>query len=268
MNNKVNENGSHLIAIPLLLVVIAIIGFAGWYVWDKNHESKNTQELSSTTQQAASTVTTKLPSISSDIPVATPTQSTKTSAEELTANWDTYTNTHFGYSVKYPQDWMIISDSELSVCFQDKVRAQAEPLINMPGVTPSRNLINSDLCISEAENYSSYLERIPKAITPTISLDLDLTGTDIQGFASTYYCWLAKYPQAPVNMGNEVINSQVGKIYVSSCRLDWPEYTTYYAKGFYVSGDNLLYRFSLKDNATEQEKNIYRLALSTFSKNN
>jgi hypothetical protein len=262
MKKHINEDGFHLIMIPLLIVVVAIIGFAGWYVWNRNHKSTNNQVSTSSIQQAASTVTTELPSISSNLPSATPTQSTQTSAEDLTANWETYTNSQFGYTIKYPNDWMSISDG----CFENKESAQSKPIINMPGVKPGRDTTGADLCIFEPTNYSSYLMGITKQIT--INIALDLTGIDIQDFASTYYCWLDKYPQAPVNMGNEVINSQTGKIYVSSCRLDGNDYTTYYSRGFYVSNEDTLYMFNLKDNPTSEEKNIYRIVLSTFNLNN
>jgi hypothetical protein len=35
---KMNENGFHIWIIALIIVVVAALGFGGWYVWDKNKD--------------------------------------------------------------------------------------------------------------------------------------------------------------------------------------------------------------------------------------
>jgi hypothetical protein len=46
--NKTNQHGFHIWLITLIVVVLAGLGFAGWYVWDKN-QNQTTDEQTSTT---------------------------------------------------------------------------------------------------------------------------------------------------------------------------------------------------------------------------
>jgi hypothetical protein len=39
MKKNLNERGFHLVMIPLLVVIVGIIGFAGWYVWNANKKT-------------------------------------------------------------------------------------------------------------------------------------------------------------------------------------------------------------------------------------
>ena len=58
MTNKLNAKGFQLWLIPLIVVVIAGLGFAGWYIWDKNQKQ--------TAEEQASSATTSSPSSDED----------------------------------------------------------------------------------------------------------------------------------------------------------------------------------------------------------
>jgi hypothetical protein len=70
MKKLSNQKGFHLIIIPLIVVILAIIGFTGWYVYKTNSNTNNT--YSSTSSQIVSTPT---PSICKSSPTPTPTAS-------------------------------------------------------------------------------------------------------------------------------------------------------------------------------------------------
>ena len=58
---RLNEQGFHLWLIPLILIIVIVLGFAGWYVWDKNKDDNNTAETTQddavTSSQTATTPT-------------------------------------------------------------------------------------------------------------------------------------------------------------------------------------------------------------------
>lgn len=45
---RLNQKGFHLLYIVLIVIVIAGLGFAGWYVWDKNQNQTAEEQTSST----------------------------------------------------------------------------------------------------------------------------------------------------------------------------------------------------------------------------
>ncbi|MCL5794834.1 MAG: hypothetical protein M1338_00530 [Patescibacteria group bacterium] len=76
------QNGMGAIAVILVVIIALLLGALGGYYYFKNKDGKSTN----------STVTT------------TPTTTSSTSSSE-TASWKTYTNSTYGYAIKYPSDW-------------------------------------------------------------------------------------------------------------------------------------------------------------------
>lgn len=74
------QNGLSAIWVILFVVLALILGAIGGYYYSKNKEGKTT----------TSTVT--------------PTSTSTTTSDE-TASWKTYTNSKYGYSIKYPTNW-------------------------------------------------------------------------------------------------------------------------------------------------------------------
>jgi cytoskeletal protein RodZ len=93
-----NQQGFHLIIIPLIVVIVGIIGFAGWYVYDAN---KNTNEA--TDNSANATNPTPVPTSSS-----TPT-ATITPIPSATADWQdmtgVYGDQNYNFTYKVPSSW-------------------------------------------------------------------------------------------------------------------------------------------------------------------
>lgn len=91
---KRNENGFSLIESLLVLIIIGLIAFVGWYVWQSKHK---TDKLLTT------------PSSSVTAPVKK--SKTKSSAADKYAGWKTYTLKYEKASIKYPADWTISEQS-------------------------------------------------------------------------------------------------------------------------------------------------------------
>lgn len=58
MKKQLNNSGFHLVMIPFLIIVVGIIGFAGWYVYQSQHKTNNTlgEIAQSQLDKAATTV--------------------------------------------------------------------------------------------------------------------------------------------------------------------------------------------------------------------
>jgi hypothetical protein len=61
---RLNQKGFSPLHIVLLVVVIAIIGFAGWYVWDANQKTSDTEEVTPTPTPTLSVSITPTPTTS------------------------------------------------------------------------------------------------------------------------------------------------------------------------------------------------------------
>lgn len=74
-----NQKGFGHVGVIVLIILVAAVAFAGWWVW-RNHKDDN--PTSSTTSQAASTVQSSTPALAK-----------------------TYTNKDGQFNLKYPADW-------------------------------------------------------------------------------------------------------------------------------------------------------------------
>jgi len=96
-----DEAGFSPVELVLVLVIVALIGFVGWYV---QHSKQNTD---------------KSPSAANNSSQATSKQTKKTTTNAVTpadptANWTAYTDTSgSGLSVKYPTDWQVQTESKV-----------------------------------------------------------------------------------------------------------------------------------------------------------
>jgi hypothetical protein len=52
--NKTNQQGFHIVMIPLIVIILGIIGFTGWYVWDKNQNQTTISNPESSNNNNAS----------------------------------------------------------------------------------------------------------------------------------------------------------------------------------------------------------------------
>ncbi|OGL30444.1 hypothetical protein A3F37_01035 [Candidatus Saccharibacteria bacterium RIFCSPHIGHO2_12_FULL_41_12] len=94
---KKNENGFSFIGFLLILIIIAILGFVGWYVYKANNDAKNAQK--NTSQEAEN------PSKSI--------KSKKSAPIDPTKDWTAYSDAKGQFSLKYPVKWVKAERPEL-----------------------------------------------------------------------------------------------------------------------------------------------------------
>ena len=96
-----SEGGFGVVAVLMVVVIVFVLGAAGWFVYRHEHKSAvRTVSTSSTTKSAANSTTTK----------STTTKSTTTkSTSDPYAGWKTYTSSIGGLSFEYPSTWSVNS---------------------------------------------------------------------------------------------------------------------------------------------------------------
>jgi uncharacterized protein YxeA len=103
-----NEAGFSPVEVVLVLVIVALIGVAGWFVYNHNKKPATNSVATTTTSKPATTETNRT-----------------TQAPDPTANWAAYSdNSGSGLSVKYPTDWQVQTESKVwAWYFQKKADA-------------------------------------------------------------------------------------------------------------------------------------------------
>jgi hypothetical protein len=104
LNEKPKFNWQRLlITVGIVIVTAGAIGGTTWYVMNqqaKNDKANTDKQVSDLQKQVADLQKTQTST-------TTTTPSTTTTATDPTAGWKTYTNTKYGYTLKYPSDWSI-----------------------------------------------------------------------------------------------------------------------------------------------------------------
>jgi Flp pilus assembly protein TadG len=109
---KKNENGFSLVEILLMLVVLGMVSFAGYFVWHTHH--KNTTSTAGLGRQTNSSAAKSTDKTAPATPVDTslPKPEVGTIAAGPGADWNTYTNTTDGFSLQIPKQFL----SSYGVC--------------------------------------------------------------------------------------------------------------------------------------------------------
>ncbi|HUD07029.1 MAG TPA: hypothetical protein VMR34_04020 [Candidatus Saccharimonadales bacterium] len=89
-----NSNGFTVVEGLLIVLVIALIGFGGYYVWHTQHKTSPAKTTTSTSTKSTSPSSTKT-----------------TTAPNPYAGWKTYTLGQFSF--KYPTDWSVTDNSNM-----------------------------------------------------------------------------------------------------------------------------------------------------------
>lgn len=82
-----DEKGFSAVELVLVLVIVALIGVIGWFVYKNHNKTTNNSSVSSTSNSSAST------------------QPKTTSAPDPYTGWQTYSSSSLGVSFKYPANW-------------------------------------------------------------------------------------------------------------------------------------------------------------------
>jgi type II secretory pathway pseudopilin PulG len=93
---KKNQKGYGIVELLLVIVLVGIFAFAGWYILDSN----KTADTSLSSAEAVSSSTAK-------------NSKALASAKDSTADWITYSSQDGQYMVKYPKSWATATHPEL-----------------------------------------------------------------------------------------------------------------------------------------------------------
>lgn len=118
-----NQNPEHApFWMWMVLLAVILIG-VGFFAWINSSQSK--------TETAVPVAETSTPATAVVTPATTPTTVS-------TADWKTYTNTTYSYSIKYPSDWYLYDSNNKDVRVQPK-QAYSGPVANEPIPGPDSN---------------------------------------------------------------------------------------------------------------------------------
>ncbi len=89
---KISKNGAgfSIIEILLIVIVVGLLGFIGWYVYSQNNKANNSLKNTDSASK-----TKPIPQQNSEAQTAKPIDETQ--------NWKSYTR--YGITLKYPTDW-------------------------------------------------------------------------------------------------------------------------------------------------------------------
>ncbi|PJE65369.1 hypothetical protein COU91_02015 [Candidatus Saccharibacteria bacterium CG10_big_fil_rev_8_21_14_0_10_47_8] len=93
------QQGFTLVEGLLILVIVGVLGFVGWYVW---HAKNNTEKTLQDTVQSQGTVSKIAKKPSSTLQKTDP-----------TADWTAYSDKAGNFSLKYPKSWVTATNPEL-----------------------------------------------------------------------------------------------------------------------------------------------------------
>lgn len=91
MENQPKKHLSPWIAWSIVILVAGVAGFAVWFYW--NQIDTICDNINITAVKKTSTDKTKT--------------ATTTADTSATADWKTYTSTDYGFTIKYPKDWVV-----------------------------------------------------------------------------------------------------------------------------------------------------------------
>jgi type II secretory pathway pseudopilin PulG len=91
-----NQKGFTLVEGLLIFIAIALVGFIGFYVYDKNKKDESVQQISTKAQEAKTQI--------QELPQGENKETTNSEPQDPTKDWLTYDTESF--SLKYPSDWV------------------------------------------------------------------------------------------------------------------------------------------------------------------
>ena len=148
LEGQMEQNSSYTIRpwliISLIVVVLAAAGFFGW-----NYLYNNKPVVAPAVTPTVSTKVTK-----SITPSITPTATSSIS----TADWKTYTNTNYGYSIKYPSNYYVAYYDDTAKTYKFATSGVTQVVIYSPndGGAPGQEMAgpmdNINLLIDRVDN--------------------------------------------------------------------------------------------------------------------
>lgn len=168
------QSGFSLVEGLLIAVVLTVVGFGGWYVWDMN----NNRETSKQYPVQENTENEKVP----------------TSEEPTThEGWKKYSNENFSLTFYYPSDWDMSSRpySTLSLVF---LSSNYSAPVNQEGYNQIDQGYNMDVSVNTSGYTTVNNVEIPSNCTPdpVVSTDSKLSISCNEGFEYRKHQYILK----------------------------------------------------------------------------
>jgi type II secretory pathway pseudopilin PulG len=108
-----DQKGLALLESLLILVIVALIGFIGWYVWNSNKKTNVSLNNANKSSNVAPQIKAAKKSSGSN---------TSATTSEPMANWKEY-KSKFGFSFKYPSDYHVDTQIEKNTTLAQAVQS-------------------------------------------------------------------------------------------------------------------------------------------------
>ncbi len=143
-----------IVLLPLLIIIVALaaVGTVGYFIWQANQGNTNTTNGNSNAVviQNTNVNSNTNQATNSNVIVVNSNTTTNTNASNSnrsTAEWKTYTNSLFGYSIRYPSDWKVTDTNILHVTItppgeDDPNRVTPNPSMRIDIINPPDTLSN------------------------------------------------------------------------------------------------------------------------------
>lgn len=106
-NDTKKQLGFSAVEALLLLVIVAMIGFSGWYVWHAKQNADKTLTADKSTVPIFNKKKSTSPSSTSSTTAAQSSNACGIVTAKTPAGWETYTNSQYKYSISYPSNWRV-----------------------------------------------------------------------------------------------------------------------------------------------------------------
>lgn len=120
-NNSLEQKGTAAVWVAVVILVALISGGGVWW-WQTNKAASEKTALQSQITSLQSQLSQKTTPTT-----ATTTPATTTTTKDETADWKTYSNTTYNYSIKYPSDWSVLTRGDYQVHFLAPTTAKFNP---------------------------------------------------------------------------------------------------------------------------------------------
>lgn len=189
MQNSNQKGIASIIYIIIIVALLAIVGFFAYQYFSKPQTPNSNSQANSNVQNSSS---------SSSV------SSIKSSQNSVTAGWRTYTNSQYGFEIKYPQDWKVdLYNSELYTLYLSFVPdVQPSEANDYRNIGKSFRLYIRDISlngfISELNNPEREIATVCNPIVQKIE-DLNINSLNAKKITS---CWVS----TAISTGNTDIN--------------------------------------------------------------
>ena len=108
---KRNEQGFSVVEFVMILVIIVLIGAAGYLVYKNHHKTSTAATTNTSATKPATSTSTKATTTKQASATQTSTCPSLTNVAQVPSGWQTYTSSKYNYSISYPASWGVTNSN-------------------------------------------------------------------------------------------------------------------------------------------------------------